>query len=194
MALDALQTNNIHGLNVVQIVSAKTASLVHKSAEADKAAEALAQQEPAAKAERERLAGEASTKLSTAQTAQQAMSQQVAEQQEHSTELTAQPASLRGTTGAVEGEFRQGQARLAANGWAQDQFQCLAQLWTKESNWLTTATNPYSGLTASRRRCRPASTRALAATGSPVTEPRLNGEWLTLQTVTGHCAPPGTIP
>jgi len=35
--------------------------------------------------------------------------------------------------------------RLAAFGWGQDQFQCLAQLWTKESNWLTTATNPYSG-------------------------------------------------
>ncbi|PTT65388.1 transglycosylase, partial [Arthrobacter sp. HMWF013] len=35
--------------------------------------------------------------------------------------------------------------RLSAYGWGQDQFQCLAQLWTKESNWLTTATNPYSG-------------------------------------------------
>jgi hypothetical protein len=35
--------------------------------------------------------------------------------------------------------------RLGAYGWGQDQFLCLAQLWTKESNWLTTATNPYSG-------------------------------------------------
>jgi len=35
--------------------------------------------------------------------------------------------------------------RLAAYGWGQDQFLCLAQLWTKESSWLTTATNAYSG-------------------------------------------------
>lgn len=35
--------------------------------------------------------------------------------------------------------------RLAAFGWGQDQFLCLAQLWTKESNWLTTATNAWSG-------------------------------------------------
>jgi hypothetical protein len=161
------------------------------------------------------------------------MSRQVAEQQQHSQELTAQLASLKGTTAAVESEFRQGQAaqaayevsqnakraaaeeqsrrqaeaaaraaaqapanpdprnpapgvpvpapsvesptpapppvvvvvpsvpggavndpagarnyaagRLSAYGWSQDQFQCLAQLWTKESNWLTTATNPDSG-------------------------------------------------
>jgi hypothetical protein len=227
VALDAVQTNSIHGLNIVQIVSDKTASLVHKSAEAEKVAEALAQQERAAKAERERLAGEAKAKLAAAQAAQQAVVQQVAEQQEHSTELTAQLASLKGTTAAVEGEFRQGQAalaayevsqaakraaaeeqarrqaeaaakaaaqvpgnpapavpapvppvesptpnpppvvvvpsvpggavndpaaarnyaagRLSAYGWGQDQFQCLAQLWTKESNWLTTATNPDSG-------------------------------------------------
>jgi hypothetical protein len=236
VALDAVQTNSMHGLNIVRIVSDKTASLVHKSAETEKAAEALAGQERAAKAERERLAGEAQTKLAAARSAQQAMSQQVAEQQERSTELTAQLASLKGTTAAVEGEFRQGQAalaafevsqaakraaaeeqarrqaataaiaapqtpakpapaapapqnpapgvpapappaesptpkpppvvvpsvpgggvndpagarsyaagRLSAYGWGQDQFQCLAQLWTKESNWLTTATNPDSG-------------------------------------------------
>lgn len=236
VALDAVQTNSMHGLNIFRIVSDKTASLVHKSAETEKAAEALAGQERAAKAERERLAGEAQTKLAAARSAQQAMSQQVAEQQERSTELTAQLASLKGTTAAVEGEFRQGQAalaafevsqaakraaaeeqarrqaataaiaaaqtpakpapaapapqnpapgvpapappaesptpkpppvvvpsvpgggvndpagarsyaagRLSAYGWGQDQFQCLAQLWTKESNWLTTATNPDSG-------------------------------------------------
>lgn len=36
-------------------------------------------------------------------------------------------------------------SRLGAYGWGQDQFQCLSQLWTRESNWLTNATNPYSG-------------------------------------------------
>ncbi|HCB58577.1 MAG TPA: transglycosylase [Arthrobacter bacterium] len=233
VALDAVQTNNIQGLNIVQIVSDKTASLVRKTAAAEKASQALADQEQAAKAERERLAVEAKAKLDAAQSAQQAMSRQIAQQQEHSQELTAQLASLKGTTAAVEGEFRQGQAalaayetaqaakraaaqeqarqqaeaaaraaalaaaqkpanpapaapgvpapapvpsptpppppvvvvpsvpggavndpagakiyaagQLAAYGWGQDQFQCLASLWTKESNWLTTATNAYSG-------------------------------------------------
>ncbi|MDJ0317719.1 MULTISPECIES: aggregation-promoting factor C-terminal-like domain-containing protein [Arthrobacter] len=36
-------------------------------------------------------------------------------------------------------------AQLGGYGWAQDQFQCLAQLWERESNWRTNATNPYSG-------------------------------------------------
>lgn len=236
VALDAVQTNSIHGLNVVQIVSDKTAALVNKSAGAERISRALADQERAARAERERLSGEAKIKLDAAQSARQAMSRQVTEQQEHSRELTLQLASLKGTSAALEGEFRQGQValaayetaqaakraaaqeqarrqaeaaakaaalaavqkpvnpapaapavpgvpapapvpsptpppppvvvvpsvpggavndpagaknyaagQLAAYGWGQDQFQCLAALWTKESNWLTTATNPYSG-------------------------------------------------
>ncbi|MET3143309.1 UNVERIFIED_ORG: putative nucleic acid-binding Zn-ribbon protein [Arthrobacter sp. UYEF2] len=233
VALDAVQNNSIQGLNIVQIVSDKTAALVNKSAAAERISRALADQEQAARAERERLSGEARTKLDAAQSAQQAMSRQIAEQQEHGQELTAQLASLKGTTAAVEDRFRQGQAalaayetaqaakraaaqdharqqaeaaaeaaalaaaqkpapappavpgvpapapvpsptpvpppvvvvpsvpggavndpagaknyaagQLAAHGWGQDQFQCLASLWTKESNWLTTATNPSSG-------------------------------------------------
>ncbi len=229
VALDAVQTNSIQGLNIVQIVSDKTSALVNRSAAAEKSSQALADQEKAARAERERLSGEAKAKLEAAQAAQQAMSRQIAEQQQHNQELTAQLASLKGTTAAVEGEYRQGQAALAAYeaaqaakraaaeeqarqqadaaakaaalaaaqaqakpgpvnqvpgaaappapaqppvvvpsvpggavndpagarsyasgqlsayGWGQDQFQCLAQLWTKESSWLTTATNPSSG-------------------------------------------------
>jgi hypothetical protein len=228
VALDALQTNTIHGLNIVRIVSDKTALLVHQSEESERISAALAEQERAARTERERLAGVAEAKLASARVARIAVSRQVAEQQQHSQELTAQLASLKGTTAAVEGGFRQGQAalaayevsqaakraaaeeqsrreaaarnpalpnpappnpapgvpvpvppaeppapalppvvvvpsvpggavndpggarsyaagRLSAYGWGQDQFQCLAQLWTKESNWLTTATNPDSG-------------------------------------------------
>lgn len=235
VALDAVQNNSIQGLNIVRIVSDKTAALVNKSAAAERISRALAEQEQAARAERERLSGEARSKRDAAQSAQRAMSRQIAEQQEHSQELTAQLASLKGTTAAVEGGFRQGQAALAAYetaqaakraaaqeqarqqaeaaaraaaisaaqkpvnplpappvvpgvpapppvtsppppppvvvvpsvpggavndpagaknyaagqlasyGWGQDQFQCLASLWTKESNWLTTATNHYSG-------------------------------------------------
>jgi outer membrane biosynthesis protein TonB len=35
--------------------------------------------------------------------------------------------------------------QLANYGWAQDQLQCLVTLWTKESDWTTTATNASSG-------------------------------------------------
>ncbi|MBT2531499.1 lytic transglycosylase domain-containing protein [Arthrobacter sp. ISL-48] len=231
VALDAVQTNSIQGLNIVQIVSDKTAALVNKSAAAEKSSQSLADQEKSAKAERERLSGEAKAKLEAAQAAQQAMAQQIAEQQQHSQDLTAQLASLKGTTAAVEGQYQQGQAALAAYesaqaakraaaeaqarqqaeaakaaalaaarapanpapgspvpgpaapgpgptpaqppvvvpsvpggavndpagaksyasgqlsayGWGQDQFPCLVRLWTQESSWLTTATNPSSG-------------------------------------------------
>jgi hypothetical protein len=251
VALDAIQTNSIQGLNVVQIVGDKTAGLVTKAESAGRIATTLAAQESAAKAERERLSLEAKAKLDAARSAQEAMARQVEESRQHSEELTAQLASLKGTTAAVEGAYRQGQAaqaayeaaqaakraaaeeqarqqaeaaaraaaaaavrppapagpapagplpanpapgnpapvnpapanpapapglpaapgpppvvvpsvpggavndpagaksyasgRLGAYGWGQDQFLCLAQLWTKESNWLTTATNPYSG-------------------------------------------------
>lgn len=249
VALDALENNDVQGLNVVQLVGGKTAGLVDKAAAAGKITASLASQEKAARAERERLAGEAAEKLAEARSAQDAMARQLAEEQQRSKELTGQLASLKGTTAAVEGEFRRGQAalatyeaaqeaklvaaeeearrraaaaaasakvqppaapapgspapagpapegpsvgnpapanpappapapvpaapptppavvvpsapagavndpaaakgyasgRLGAYGWGSDQFLCLAQLWTKESNWLTTATNPYSG-------------------------------------------------
>src|SRR5690625_228535 len=36
-------------------------------------------------------------------------------------------------------------AMLADHGWGEDQFQCLDDLWARESNWDHTATNPTSG-------------------------------------------------
>jgi len=245
VALDAVQGNSVHGLNLVQIVGDKTAALVNKAAAAGRIATALAAREQAAKDERGRLSLEAEVRLVTARSAQDAMARQVAEEQQRSEELTAQLASLKGTTAEVETAFLQGQAalaayeaaqaakraaageqarqeaeaaakaaavpaarpvvpgipepadpapapanpapanpvpanpapapappspppvvvpslpggavndpagaksyasgRLGAYGWGQDQFLCLARLWTKESNWLTTATNPSSG-------------------------------------------------
>jgi peptidoglycan DL-endopeptidase CwlO len=249
VALDAIEHNNVHGLNVVQLVGGKTAGLVGKAAAAERVTASLAGQEKAARAERERLSGEAAEKLAAARSAQEAMARQLSEEQQRSKELTVQLASLKGTTAAVEGEFRRGQAalaayqaaqdakraaaeeearrraaaaaaapkvqppaapapvrpapagpapdnppagdpapanpappapapapaappsppavvvpsapagavndpaaaksyasgRLGAYGWGPDEFLCLARLWTKESNWLTTATNPYSG-------------------------------------------------
>lgn len=36
-------------------------------------------------------------------------------------------------------------SQLGSYGWAPSQMQCLMKLWTKESDWETTATNPSSG-------------------------------------------------
>lgn len=36
-------------------------------------------------------------------------------------------------------------SQLGAHGWDASQMQCLVKLWTKESDWKTTATNPSSG-------------------------------------------------
>ena len=36
-------------------------------------------------------------------------------------------------------------SQLATYGWAPNEMKCLTKLWTKESNWKTTATNPSSG-------------------------------------------------
>lgn len=36
-------------------------------------------------------------------------------------------------------------SQLASFGWSADQMQCLKTLWTKESDWTTTATNASSG-------------------------------------------------
>ncbi|GAA3685574.1 hypothetical protein FB459_1967 [Yimella lutea] len=37
------------------------------------------------------------------------------------------------------------QSMLSSYGWGQDQFGCLDRLWTRESGWAHTATNPSSG-------------------------------------------------
>ena len=36
-------------------------------------------------------------------------------------------------------------AQLPVHGWAASEMQCLMKLWTRESDWKTTATNPSSG-------------------------------------------------
>ncbi|MHA7155421.1 coiled-coil domain-containing protein [Arthrobacter sp. TMN-50] len=36
-------------------------------------------------------------------------------------------------------------SRLSSFGWGGGEFQCLVDLWNKESRWLTSANNPYSG-------------------------------------------------
>ncbi|NUT70946.1 lytic transglycosylase domain-containing protein, partial [Pseudarthrobacter sp. C4D7] len=114
VALDALESNSVQGLNLVKLAGDKTATLVTNAAAAEKAATAFAEQEKLARSERERLSGEAGARLEAASSARDGLARQVAEEQRKGTELTAQLATLKGTTAALEGEYRQGQAAQAA--------------------------------------------------------------------------------
>ena len=49
------------------------------------------------------------------------------------------------TTTAKQDPKAAARAMLAEFGFADSQFSCLSSLWTRESNWLYTATNPSSG-------------------------------------------------
>ena len=53
----------------------------------------------------------------------------------------AQPAAVDDPAGAQA----YAAAQLGTYGWAPSEMQCLQTLWTKESDWKTTATNPSSG-------------------------------------------------
>lgn len=55
--------------------------------------------------------------------------------------VAAQPVAVDDPAGAQA----YAAAELGSYGWAADQMPCLAKLWTKESDWKTTATNPSSG-------------------------------------------------
>ncbi|WP_230854654.1 coiled-coil domain-containing protein [Arthrobacter terrae] len=244
-SLDALGSKDgLQRLGVLGIVTDRATALYNKSMVAQGTATSLADQEKAARAERERLAGEAQHKLDDAVAARAAVEAQVVSQQQQSGQLVAALASLKDSTVATEDQYRKGQvamavyeaaqqakraaaeeqarqaaaaaaaatqqgtrgaggspagtagsgspqapgsgtsgpaegegsggggyipvdvllpnipgnqvndpaaakayasARLGANGWGQDQFPCLVQLWIQESSWLTNATNQSSG-------------------------------------------------
>ncbi len=55
------------------------------------------------------------------------------------------PAIPGGAVNDPAGAQTYASATLGSFGWGQDQFPCLVQLWERESNWRTNATNPYSG-------------------------------------------------
>ncbi len=76
-------------------------------------ADALTQQANVAKNDRAKLAADASTALAAAQTAQANAQSALTAQQQKSTELVAQLATLKNTTAAVEASYVQGQAVAA---------------------------------------------------------------------------------
>jgi resuscitation-promoting factor RpfB len=60
--------------------------------------------------------------------------------------VVTQGAKKRPTGAAAAADAKEiARGLVAARGWGADQFQCLDRLWTKESKWDPSATNPSSG-------------------------------------------------
>ncbi|MFJ6077753.1 hypothetical protein ACIQC0_05515 [Pseudarthrobacter sp. NPDC092419] len=109
------------------------------------AAETAAEQAAAAKtaAEKAAAAKTAAEKAAAAKAAaaKAAAEKAAAEKAAAAKAKAAKPAAVNDPAGAQAYAASQ----LASYGWAPDQMQCLKTLWTKESDWKTTATNPSSG-------------------------------------------------
>jgi hypothetical protein len=103
--------------------TAQAAADAAAKAAADAAAQAAAD---AAKAAADAAAAEAERQAAAAQAARDAQRQSVADQARNDPRAAAR---------AILGEF----------GLADSQFSCLDSLWTRESNWQYSATNPSSG-------------------------------------------------
>lgn len=112
--LQSVQPDRLQGLSVLEVVTGRASALLAKSSAAQNTVQSLTAQEQSAEAERQRLADDAKLKLDTAQAAKAAMDTQLAQQKQHGQELTAQLASLKGTTASVEARYQQGQEALAA--------------------------------------------------------------------------------
>ncbi len=120
-SLDALGAKDgLHRLDVLGIVTDRATAMYNRSTAAQGTAKALADQEQAARVERERLAGDARQKLNAAVGAQTAVETQVAQQKQQSGVLVAQLASLKDSTVATEDQYRQGQTALVAYAAAQE--------------------------------------------------------------------------
>lgn len=113
------------GLEKSELQAAAAEAAVAKAATAKTAAEKAAASKAAAQ---KAAAGKAAAAKAAAQKAA-------------AKAKAAKPAALNDPAGAQAYAASQ----LASYGWAPDQMQCLKTLWTKESEWTTTATNPSSG-------------------------------------------------
>jgi len=106
----------------------------HRAKVRDARAEADAAAARAA-AEAARVAAQAAADAAAAEAQRQAAADQAARD--------AQRQSV--ATNAKQDPKAAARAMLAEFGFADSQFSCLSSLWTRESNWLYTATNPSSG-------------------------------------------------
>lgn len=138
--------------SMTRAASTETTAVQHSSAEQQAqlalekselqaaAAEAAAEKAAAAKTAAEKAAA---TKAAAAKAAvaKAAAEKAAAEKAAAAKAKAAKPAAVNDPAGAQAYAASQ----LASYGWAPDQMQCLKTLWTKESDWKTTATNSSSG-------------------------------------------------
>ncbi|MEZ2371605.1 coiled-coil domain-containing protein [Arthrobacter sp. RCC_34] len=130
--LQSIQPDRLQGLSVLEVVTGRASALLAKSSAAENTVRSLSDQEQRAEAERQRLADDAQRKLDAAQAAKTAMDTQLAQQKQHGQELTAQLASLKGTTASVEARYQQGQEALAAYEAAQAAKRAAAEQRARE--------------------------------------------------------------
>ncbi|MDQ0708545.1 chemotaxis protein histidine kinase CheA [Arthrobacter woluwensis] len=130
--LQSIQPDRLQGLSVLEVVTGRASALLAKSSAAENTVRSLTDQEQRAEAERQRLADDARQKLGAAQAAKTAMDTQLAQQKQHGQELTAQLASLKGTTASVEARYQQGQEALAAYEAAQAAKRAAAEQRARE--------------------------------------------------------------
>ncbi|RIQ11192.1 aggregation-promoting factor C-terminal-like domain-containing protein [Jiangella rhizosphaerae] len=115
-------------------VPAKAEEPDRPSLERDLAAAAEAQVQAEAEAARAKAEAEAKAKAEAeAAAAAEAARQAAAEEAARSLER------------AIDDPQSAARTLMADYGWGDDQFQCLDNLWTRESNWRHTAENPSSG-------------------------------------------------
>ncbi|MEV8040812.1 hypothetical protein [Arthrobacter sp. NPDC080082] len=113
--LDTLQSKDgLQKLDVMQFVAQRTTDLYNNSRAAEAAAASLDAQQSVEQAENQRLADDAQAKLAAAQDAQRATQEKVDEETKYSGTLTAQLATLKDTSAAVEQNYRAGQEAQAA--------------------------------------------------------------------------------
>jgi septal ring factor EnvC (AmiA/AmiB activator) len=113
--MDTLQSRDgLQKLDMLQIVTQRTTDTYNSSRAAEAVASSLDEQQAVVQAENQRLTGEAQAKLGAAQDAQRAAQQKVAEEKKYSGTLTAQLATLKNTSAAVERNYRAGVEAKAA--------------------------------------------------------------------------------
>ena len=126
--------------------AAKEAAAVKQAAAAKKAAEAKA---AAAKAAAAKTAAAKAAAAKTAAAKAAAAQAKAAAAKAAAAKAAAAKAKAKAAAPAAVNDPAGAQAyaasKLGSYGWSADQMQCLKRLWTKESEWRTTATNPSSG-------------------------------------------------
>ena len=131
--------------------AAKEAAAVKQAAAAKKAAEAkaAAAKAAAAKAAAAKTAAAKAAAAKTAAAKAAAAQAKAAAAKAAAAKAAAAKAKAKAAAPAAVNDPAGAQAyaasKLGSYGWSADQMQCLKRLWTKESEWRTTATNPSSG-------------------------------------------------